>query len=132
MQLVAGNNSYTVIGQLVSIENTSGGSVAQAKTSYLGSTVHTYRATIPDPGEVSGTLNYDPTDSTHKFIRDLFNVPANGPATFKALYNTGNTVSSSVFTANVSEFSGPTAGDVEENLTADFTLKKTGLCVELP
>ncbi len=119
-------NAYTLIGEVISIENAGGGSVAQAKTTWLSSTVHTYRGTIPDNAEVSISLNFDPTDGAHKFMRNLKDSPSNGPNYYQVSFNTGNTNSMAVFIANVSEFSGPTAGDVEENLTADITLKITG------
>lgn len=126
---LAGNNSYTLINEVISITNAGGGSVAQAKTTWLSSTVHTYRGTIPDNGEPSFSLNYDPTDAVHKFIRNLKDTPANGPNNFQVAFNTGNTTSTATFSANVSEFSGPDAGDVEENLTAEVTLKISGAVV---
>ena len=123
---VAGNNTYSLINEVISIDNAGGGTVAQAKTTWLSSTVHTYRGTIPDNAEVSMEMNYDPTDAVHKFIRNLKDTPANGPNNYQVTFNTGNTVSTAVFSANVSEFNGPTAGDVEENLTATLTVKISG------
>jgi hypothetical protein len=111
---------------VVSIENAGGGTVAQAKTTWLSSLVHTYRGTIPDNAEVSMSLNYDPTDTVHKFLRNLKDTPSNGPNYFLVTFNTGNTNSTVLFNGNISEFSGPTADDVEGNLTADVTIKITG------
>lgn len=125
-QVSGASNSYSLINEVVSIENAGGGTVTQAKTTWLSSLVHTYRGTIPDNAEVSISLNYDPTDAVHKFLRNLKDTPSNGPNNFQVIFNTGNTNSSAVFVANVAEFSGPTAGDVEENLAAELTLKITG------
>ena len=84
--------------------------VTQAKTSSLGSTVHTYRETIPDPGEPSADIWYDPTDPTHCFVRDAaYNAASqNGPFSFKATYNAtaNNNAATNVFNANVSEWKG--------------------------
>ena len=120
------SNAYTLINSVYSIENAGGGTVAQAKTTSLANFAHTYRGTIPDNGEPSISVWYDPTDSVHKFMRNLKDNPQNGPNNYQVVFNTGNTNSNAVFVANVSEFSGPTAADVEENLTADITLKITG------
>lgn len=111
---------------MLSIDNAGGGSVTQAKTTWLASSVHTYRPTIPDNAEVGLSTNFDPTDAAHKFVRNLKDVPIQIGNQFKAIFNTGNTTSTAVFVASVSDFSGPSAGDVEENLTADITLKISG------
>ena len=121
-----GNFLVSLINEVISIEDAGGGTVVQCRTTWLSSLVHTYRGTIPDNAEVAISLNFDPTDSVHKFLRNLKDTPANGPNSFQVTFNTGNTNSTATFLANVSEFSGPTAGDVEENLTADVTVKITG------
>jgi hypothetical protein len=120
------SNSFTIIGQVVSAENMGGGTVAQAKTTNLASTVHTYRGTIPDNGEPTFSLNWDPTDAVHKFVRNLKDTPSNGPNNVQCGFSTGATNSSATFNSNISEFNGPTADDVEGNLTADVTFKITG------
>lgn len=125
-EIVGNTNTFTLIGAVVSIENAGGGTVAAAKTTWLSSLAHTYRGTIPDNAEVSLSLNYDPTDAVHKFVRNLKDTPSNGPNAFQTTFNTVNTNSSVVFVAIVTEFAGPTASDVEDNLTADVTLKITG------
>jgi len=125
-QVSGASNSYSAIGEVVSLSNLGGGTVAQAKTTWLSSTVHTYRGTIPDNAEVSMSLNYDPTDTVHKFLRNLKDTPSNGPNNFQVVFNTGNTNSTAVFVGNISAFDGPTADDVEGNLTADVTIKITG------
>lgn len=128
---VANNNTFSLINQIVSISNIGGETVTQAKTTNLSSLVHTYRGTIPDPSEIQFSLNWDPTDAVHLFIRDLADTPANGPNQWKATYNVTNG-SSDVFSGNVAEFNGPTADDVEANLTAEFTVKRSGAATRLP
>jgi hypothetical protein len=125
---ISGNtNTFTLINNFHSLEDLGGGTVTNQRTTVLASTVHTYRPTIKDPAEISGEMWFDPTDAVHKFIRNLCDTPTNGPYTFQAIFNTGNTNSSCTFLANIAEFSGPTASDVEANLTASFTFKITGV-----
>lgn len=122
---ISGNsNTFTLISNFTSLEGLGGGTVTNQKTSALSSTVHTYRATIKDPAEISGDLWYDPTDATHKFIRDLNDTPYNGPYTMQAAFNANG--STATFLANIAGFEGPTAGDVEDNLVASPTFKITG------
>jgi hypothetical protein len=124
---ISGNtNTFSLINNFTSLENLGGGTVTQARTTSLNSTVHTYRGTIKDPAEISGDLWFDPTDAAHRFIRDWCENPQNGAYTMQATFNTGNANSTATFSANISEFNGPTAGDVEENLTASVTFKITG------
>jgi len=124
---ISGNtNTFSLINNFTSLEGLGGGTVAQAKTSSLASLVHTYQGTIKDPAEVSGDIWYDPTDAVHKFCRNWNDTPSNGPYTMQNILNTGNTNSSATWLANISEFPGPSAGDVEENLTGTFTFKITG------
>lgn len=120
------NNVLTLINELINLDNAGGGTVTQARTTWLSSSVHTYRPTIPDNAEVSFDLNWDPTDVAHKFIRNLKDVPNQLGNRFTATFNTTGSTSTAVFVASVSEFAGPTAGDVEENLTATVTVKISG------
>lgn len=127
-----GTGTYTTLNGITSLTNLGGGSVAQAKTTNLASSAHTYKQTIPDNAEVSVSLQWDPTDAVHKFILAAKNTAASGPYSFKATYATGTTVCTSIFSANVSEFSGPDADDVESTLTAEVTLKITGAITTSP
>ncbi len=128
-----GNSTYTNIGEIVSLEHLGGGEVGERDTTVLSSTAHTSAPTIPDNGEVTIELNWDPTDAVHKFIRNLKDAPPFsvntsfiGFNTFKAVFATGNTNTSSIFNAWVKNFDGATAGGVDENLTASVTLRVTG------
>ncbi len=125
-EIVGNSNTFSLINNFTSLEGLGGGTVAQAKTTSLASLVHTYRGTIKDPAEISGDLWYDPTDAVHKFVRNWCENPYNGALTMQAIFNTTGNTSTATFLANISEFNGPTAGDVEENLTASLTFKITG------
>lgn len=127
-----GTGTYSLINNIRSITNLGGGSNAQADTTVLASTVKTFRQTIPDNGEVGVDLNWDPTDTVHRMIRDLKDTAGSGPNNFKATYNTGSTTSTEVFAANVSEVSGADATGPEENLEASLTLKVTGASTPTP
>ena len=119
-------NAYTLINSVVSIGSAGGSTITQARTSSLASLVHTYRGTIPDPAEVTFSCNFDPTDAAHKFIRNLADNPQNGPNSYLVSFNTTNTNSDVVFSGNVSELNGLNADDVEANLMADFSIKRSG------
>lgn len=124
---ISGNsNTFSLINNITALSDLAGGTVTQARTSSLASLVHTYRGTIKDPAEVSADLWFDPTDAVHKFCRNWNDTPSNGPYTMQVIFNTGNTNSNAVFLANISGFPGPTAGDVEENLSGTMTFKITG------
>jgi hypothetical protein len=127
-----GTGTYTLINEITSLTDLHSGTVTQRKTTPLTGLVHTYAGTIPDNGEPKVELNFDPTDTVHRFIRDLKDTPANGPNNFKATYSTGSTASTDVFSANVSGFEGPNASDVEDNLVATLTLKVTGAFTTVP
>ncbi len=120
------SNAFTVIANITSLSGLGGGTVTAQKTSALSSTVHTYRATIKDPAEVSMDLWYDPTDTTHKFVRNWCDTPTNGPFNCQVIFSTGNTNSSAIFNTVITECDGPHADDVEDNLMASVTLKITG------
>ncbi len=121
--------TYTLIGEVIKIGNAGGGEVGSRDTTYLSSTIKTYAPTIPDPGEMSISTNFDPTDSVHKFLRNLQGTPPAPPYVsnnFKITFNTGSTTSSAVVAGFVKTLDGPTADDVDGNLTADFTIKLLG------
>ncbi len=119
------SNSFTLISNVTSIEGIGGGTVTAQKTSALNSTVHTYRATIKDPDEVSVSMWYDPTDSVHKFIRNWNDTPTNGPYNMQVIFNTGAANSNAVFNTVITKFTD-SATDVEANLLAEWTAKITG------
>jgi hypothetical protein len=122
---ISGNsNTFSLINNITSMDGLFGGTVAQAKTSSLTSTTHTYRGTLKDPDEIGIDFWYDPTDAVHRFVRDWNDTPTNGPYTLQGTFNTGNTNSTATALANISGFS-PSADDVESNLAAHASFKIT-------
>jgi len=57
-----GGGTYTLIGQILSIDGPSS-EVGQVETTHLLSTWKNYRATLPDGGEVAFEVEFDPTDT---------------------------------------------------------------------
>lgn len=117
---------YTNIAQLVEFEE-SGISIDPIETTLLASTIKTYIAGIPDPGEITLTV---------------YNVPGDaGVAALKGLANTGTTCSwqvqypdgSSPTTGTTETFSGFVMNfgakgfTVNDTPTAEVTIKISGL-----
>ncbi len=127
-EISGASNSFSVVANVTSIDGIGGGTVTQALTSALASTVHTFRATIKKPGEVAVDLWFDPTDSVHKFVRNLVDTPSNGPNNWLATMNTGATNSTCQWTGSgISDWTGYQTQDVEDNLAASFSIQQTGL-----
>lgn len=118
-----GGGTYTLINLVSSISSAGGGEVGERDTTVLSSTVRTNAPTIPDNGEVTFELLFDPTDTVHEAIRGYKDSPAvkNWQVTF-------NTTSSSkvTFAAWVKQFDGANAEDVDSSVTASLTLRVTG------
>lgn len=115
--------TYTALGEVLSINHAGGGEVGERDTTFLGSTVRTNAPTIPDNGEMTFSLNIDPTDAGHQAIRGYKDSPA--IIYWKVTFNTtsGNTAS---FQGWVKDFDGVNAEDVDSNITADVTVRVTG------
>ncbi len=129
------SGTYTLVGEVVSINHAGGGEGGERDTTVLTSTVKTNAPTIPDNGECTMSWNYDPTDSVHKFIRNLKDSPPSLPYVsnnYKVTFNTPPTTSTVVFAACVKAFDGANADDVDSNLTADVTLRVTGAVTWVP
>lgn len=131
--------TYTAIGEVTSITGAGGGEVGKRDTTVLTSTVKSYQPTIPDNGECSFELNFDPTDSVHKILQQLKDLPPTGSSAsylgfnnFKVVFSTGGTASSKVFPAFVQSIDGPNAEGSEENLTATITLCISGAVTSTP
>lgn len=119
------NGTYTLINNITSLSNIGGGEVGERDTTVLTSTVKTNAPTIPDNQECTLELDIDPTDAVHRFIRDLKDTPVLY-CNWKAVMNTGNANSTVVFSAWVKTFDGYNAEDVDSNIVATVTLRKTG------
>src|SRR3954453_12613229 len=122
-----GSGTYTLLGQVISIEGAGGGQVGERDTTVLTSAAKTNAPTIPDNGEVKISTNYDPTDTVHKYVRNQKDTPPDTIPNWKVTFNTPNTNSSVIFPAWVKEWGGANAGGVEESLMADITLRISGV-----
>lgn len=128
--------TYTLIGQITSLSNLGGGEMGKRDTTNLASSVKSYFPTIPDNGEVSMEINFDPTDAVHIFLFELKDVPPTGSTAsysgfnnFKATFSTAASTHTKVFPAFVSSIDGGNAGGVDENLTATVNLQVVGAVV---
>ena len=117
--------SAVVLGQVSQIGNAGGGEVGERDTTVLSSTAHTNAPTIPDNGEVTFSINLDPTDTGHQQIIAWKNSP---PATIPTWEVTFASTPPSVaqFQAWVKSIDGGNAEGIDDNLTADVTLRVTG------
>lgn len=120
-----GSTTYTTIGQVLSIEGPSN-EVGSVETTNLSSTRKTYRPTLPDGGELTFELEYDPSDTAgHKFLRGLADAPQ--VLSWQVGYPLSPVVKDT-FQGFLTKFA-PSAGGPEENLTASVTIKVTGAVV---
>lgn len=117
--------TFTTIDQVLSIDGPSN-EVGSAETTHLLSARKTYRPTLPDGGELSFELEYDPSDTAgHAYLRGLADAPA--ILTWRVSYPTSPVIHDT-FEGFLTKF-GTSAGGPEENLTASATIKVTGAVV---
>jgi len=114
--------THTPISQVLSIEG-AGNEVGSIETTHLKSTRKTYRPGLPDGGEVSLEIEYDPADADHKFLRGLADDPE--ILSWQISYPTEPKATLDTFDGFLTAFT-PSAGGPEENLTASITIKVTG------
>ena len=112
---------YTTVAQIVSLDGPER-EVGTRETTIITSTVKTYAPTIPDNGEVTGKLLYDPKGTTHAVLETLIATPSLEKWEFLLPDTTGTTLA---FDGILTKFA-PTGLEVEANLEADFTVKVSG------
>lgn len=119
-------STYAVINLITNFGHAGGGTMGKRDTTVLTSTVHTSAPTIPDNGEFTISLLFDPTDAVHIFVRGLKDTAYT--AGFNNIKVTYNDVvpSTDVFAAWVIDFDGINGDDVDASLTADVTFQVTG------
>lgn len=98
-------------------------SVGQVETTALSSTWKTFLPTLPDGGEFSFVISYDPLDTGHQGLQTLVGTPA-AVACVLTLHNS-KTVSFSAFLTKL-EISGLSP---EEVISATVGFKVTGAMV---
>lgn len=115
--------TYVQLGEVVSITGVGGGETGERDTTNLSSTVKTNKPTIRDPKDVVFELNFDPSDTDHKYVRDLQDsAVVHG---WKVTFPT-TTPTTAIFQAWVKSVEGVDAAGIEENLKATITLRVTG------
>lgn len=121
--------TYVQLGEVVSVTGVGGGETGERDTTNLSSTVKTNKPTIRDPKDVVIEMNFDPSDTDHKYVRDLQDsATVHG---WKVTFPT-TTPSVATFSAWVKSVEGVDAAGVEENLKASITLRVTGATVWTP
>ena len=115
----------TPIGEVLSVTGAGGGEVGERDTTNLGSTVHTAAPTIPDNGEVTFEINYDPTDTGHQQLRTWKDTPPATLPTWTVTFAT-SPAHTAGFTGFVKGFDGANSEGVDENLAASITVRVTG------
>jgi hypothetical protein len=122
-----GSGTYTVINLVTSFGQAGGGTVDERDTTVLASPVHTSAPVIPDNGEFTFSLLYDPTDVVHIFLRALKDVPTS-ICKLKVTYN-DTLPSTDLMPGWLKEFGGINGDDVDASLVADITWRCSGAVV---
>jgi hypothetical protein len=117
------SSTYTNVAQRVSLDGPEL-AVGTANTTDLDGTVETYRPTLPDSGELSGTLYYDPQDSTHSALFSAVTAPSQTLNLWKLKF-TDAAASILAFSGILTKFK-PTGMTKDGNLSADFSIKVSG------
>lgn len=114
-------NTYTTIGQRVSLDGPDG-EFGTAETTHLDSSVRTRRATIEDPGKLSGKLYYDPNGDSHDYLKGKYGVVTN----YRLIFADGKTTPARATFPGILTKLKPTGMEVDSNLEADFEVQITG------
>ncbi|OJW11214.1 MAG: hypothetical protein BGO49_11145 [Planctomycetales bacterium 71-10] len=120
-----GTTTYTEISLVLNIDGPSR-EVGSVETTHLRSPRKTYRPGLPDGGEMSFEIEYDPADAEHIFLAGLADEPE--VLSWRITYPL-TPAKHHTFQGFLTAFE-PSAGGPEENLTASVTVKVTGAVVE--
>jgi len=123
-----GGTTYVPLGQVTNIGAAGGGEVGERDTTTLGSTAHTNAPTIPDNGEVTFSINLDPTNTGHALLFTWKETPLATTPSWKVAFAT-TPVWISKFTAWLKSIDGANAEGVDDNLVCDITLRISGNCI---
>jgi hypothetical protein len=127
-QVLSGKGTtYTTIAQRLSLDGPEM-EVGTVETTHLDSAAKTFRATLPDGGEMSGTLEYDPQDAGHVVLFNLIWSPTPNGDLWNLVFS-DNSIAN--FTGILTGFK-PTGMEVEERLQAEFKIKVSGVIVLTP
>lgn len=122
----ATDSSYTTIGNIIAI-TPPGPSVPSVEKTKLTSTAKEFRpGKIPDFGEMSFRIQYDPNDTDHRALYALLATPVT--KYWLITYNDGMAATSArdKFQGFITGFEPSELAD-ESNVEADLTIKVTGV-----
>lgn len=114
--------TWVAVGQVVNVSHGGGGEVGERDGTVLASPNKVPRPTIPDFGEFSFELNYDPTDTAHIQLKTWSKTPAAIDPEWKITWAVTGT-KTTTFSGFVKNFDGPNAGGVDETLMASLTVR---------
>lgn len=117
-------NNATAIVQVVEIDGPTA-EVGTIETTNLADVVKKYRAQLPDPGEITATIQYDPNTNTHQTLTTMWGTWPQQLVTWNVVWPTTNN-SNAAFSAVLTKFS-PKGMNEDDNLEADISLKLSGL-----
>jgi hypothetical protein len=118
-------NGSTAVTQVVEVDGPAA-TVGTKETTNLSNTSKSYRAQLPDGGEVSATIQYDPADATHQALTTLINQWPQALTTYSVTFNTTAGTDKATFSAILTEFH-PKGMNTEDNLEADIKFKVSGV-----
>jgi hypothetical protein len=117
--------TYVPVAQIDSFDGPSN-TVGAIETTNLSSTRKTYRPGLPDGGDISFDLQFDPSDTDHLYLRGLADTPI--LQGWRVSYPTLPTAKWDTFQGFLTEFH-PKGDGPEGILTASVKIKITGAIV---
>jgi hypothetical protein len=118
------SSTLTAIFQLLEIDGPSV-EIGAKETTNLTSTAKTYRAQLPDAGELNFSVQYDPADTTsHQFLQTAVMTWPQVAVAWTLNFNTV-VAHNWGFSAFVTKFK-PKGMNEDDNLEADLSLKVSG------
>ena len=122
--------TYTLIAQVTSIDGPES-EMGTVETTNLASVAKTYRKSLFDGNEVSIELQLDPKSDTHVLLTGLFfgNTQISSGELWQIVFaDATNGPSKVTFSAIITKL-GPSGMEPESNMTANMTVKISGLVV---
>jgi hypothetical protein len=120
-----GGSTYVDVGFLTKVKPP-GGKVPEVPTTYLGSVAKTFRpGKIPEAGEVTFSIYWDPSDTDQRGMLAYLSSPAT--IDWKVTFNDSfSTHAKATFKGFITQWE-PGDDEDETNVTADVTVRITGL-----
>jgi hypothetical protein len=119
------SGTLTALAQVVEVDGPDA-TVGTKETTNLSSVAKTYRATLPDGGTVTATIQYDPADTTHENLTAMINTWPQAAASGSVTFNTASGSHGAAFSCILTRFH-PKGMNQEDNLEADIEFKITGV-----